>query len=98
MVNFFLFFYVLIFLPKILFRKKIFLFERVLGHPPILHTNGSIIWIHAVSVGEAKAAQPLLQELKVRYPESFFLITTTTITGLEEAKRSLHQADFHRLL
>lgn len=51
------------------------------------------IWIHAVSVGEVKAAQPLYLELSKLHPDSFFLITAHTATGLAEARRSLPGAD-----
>jgi 3-deoxy-D-manno-octulosonic-acid transferase len=51
------------------------------------------IWIHAVSVGEIKAAQPLYLELRKLHPDSFILITTVTATGLAEAKRSLPGAN-----
>ncbi|MCC6127834.1 MAG: hypothetical protein IT584_01355, partial [Chlamydiae bacterium] len=52
-----------------------------------------VIWIHAVSVGETKAARPLFLRLKIAYPDAFFLITHATQTGYEEAKRSLASAD-----
>ncbi len=52
-----------------------------------------VIWIHAVSVGEIKSAEPLYQKLKGHYPTSFFLITTTTATGQDEARRTLSTAD-----
>lgn len=45
------------------------------------------IWIHAVSVGEIKAFQPLFLPLKQKYPDAFFLLTCTTATGMQEAKR-----------
>ncbi len=60
--------------------------------------NRPVIWIHAVSVGEVKASQPLFQTLRKDRPDAFFLITTTTATGQEEAKRSLPQADAYRFL
>lgn len=59
----------------------------------IPHPTGPVIWIHAVSVGEIKAAQPLFRELRKREKDAFFLITTTTATGQAEAKRSLPEAD-----
>jgi 3-deoxy-D-manno-octulosonic-acid transferase len=39
------------------------------------------IWIHAVSVGEARAAAPLVKALFDRYPDHRILITTMTPTG-----------------
>ena len=46
-----------------------------------------VIWIHAVSVGETKAAEPLFRRLKSQYPNSFFLIINGTATGQAEARR-----------
>lgn len=39
------------------------------------------IWIHAVSVGETRAAQPLVNALRQQWPEASFLITQMTPTG-----------------
>ena len=41
----------------------------------------SIIWIHAVSVGEVNASMSLLRKLLEDYPNSEILVTTTTPTG-----------------
>lgn len=40
-----------------------------------------VIWIHAVSVGESEAVFPLVRQLQKQYPNSNFLVTTTTPTG-----------------
>ena len=40
-----------------------------------------LIWLHAVSVGETRAAQPLIAALRVRYPQHQILITHMTPTG-----------------
>lgn len=40
-----------------------------------------VIWLHAVSVGEAMASRPLLKALRQRYPDHALLISTTTETG-----------------
>lgn len=40
-----------------------------------------VIWIHAVSVGETRAAQPLVAELAKRYPQHEILFTHMTPTG-----------------
>jgi len=40
-----------------------------------------VIWVHAVSVGEVRAAQPLVQALQREYPGHRILVTTMTPTG-----------------
>lgn len=40
-----------------------------------------VIWLHAVSVGEAIAARPLLKALRTRYPSHAILVSNTTETG-----------------
>jgi 3-deoxy-D-manno-octulosonic-acid transferase len=40
-----------------------------------------VIWIHAVSVGETRAAEPLVRTLLVRYPAHRILLTHMTPTG-----------------
>jgi len=39
------------------------------------------LWIHAVSVGEARAAGPLVKRLLQEQPDKNILVTTTTPTG-----------------
>jgi 3-deoxy-D-manno-octulosonic-acid transferase len=41
------------------------------------------IWIHAVSVGETRAAEPLIAELRPRFPRHRILVTHMTPTGRE---------------
>jgi 3-deoxy-D-manno-octulosonic-acid transferase len=45
------------------------------------------LWIHAVSVGEAHAAKPVVAEILRRRPGTSIVITTTTVTGQEQARR-----------
>ncbi len=40
-----------------------------------------LIWIHAVSVGETRAAQPLVARLRERFPDHRILMTHMTPTG-----------------
>ncbi|MGD9943859.1 MAG: lipid IV(A) 3-deoxy-D-manno-octulosonic acid transferase [Burkholderiaceae bacterium] len=42
-----------------------------------------LLWLHAVSVGETRAAQPLLRALLERYPRHELLLTHMTPTGRE---------------
>ncbi|HEY3308148.1 MAG TPA: glycosyltransferase N-terminal domain-containing protein, partial [Desulfuromonadaceae bacterium] len=43
--------------------------------------NQPVILVHAVSVGEAIAARPLLKALRIRYPEHAIVVSNTTETG-----------------
>ncbi|RMH15335.1 MAG: 3-deoxy-D-manno-octulosonic acid transferase [Gammaproteobacteria bacterium] len=45
------------------------------------------IWVHAVSVGEVRAAMPLIDALLLRHGNMPLVLTTTTPTGHEVAKR-----------
>jgi 3-deoxy-D-manno-octulosonic-acid transferase len=51
------------------------------GHLPTVHRLGPLIWLHAVSVGETRAAEPLVELLLQRYPEHRMLLTHMTPTG-----------------
>jgi 3-deoxy-D-manno-octulosonic-acid transferase len=53
--------------------------ERFGSYPPAL--PGPYIWIHAVSVGETRAALPLVEELRARKPGHHILVTHMTPTG-----------------
>ncbi len=44
-----------------------------------------VLWIHAVSLGETRAAQPLVSALRARYPDHALLVTHMTATGREAA-------------
>lgn len=46
-----------------------------------LEVRRPLIWIHAVSVGETRAAEPLVQAFARKYPEHRILLTHTTPTG-----------------
>jgi 3-deoxy-D-manno-octulosonic-acid transferase len=50
------------------------------------------LWIHAVSVGEALAAKPIVTEIVRQRPETSIVFTTTTITGQAQAKRLFPEA------
>jgi 3-deoxy-D-manno-octulosonic-acid transferase len=46
-----------------------------------------IIWLHCVSVGETRAAEPLVALLQDKYPDHQILITNTTPTGRATSKQ-----------
>lgn len=52
-----------------------------------LDRNRPVVWAHAVSVGEVVAAMPVLRELKAQKPEVQIVLSVTTSTGHETARR-----------
>ena len=62
-----------------------------LGHVParVLDAVGSrpVIWVHAVSVGEVLAASRLIADLEARAPSYRVLVSTTTRTSQELARK-----------
>jgi 3-deoxy-D-manno-octulosonic-acid transferase len=53
---------------------------RALHHP---------LWVHAASVGEVLAAEPLIQQVRREQPGLPIVVSTTTITGRETARERL---------
>jgi 3-deoxy-D-manno-octulosonic-acid transferase len=68
------------------FRERL---GRVPGPIAAAAANGGAIWIHAVSVGEVLAAQPVVERLKLAYPDRAILVSTTTETGQKLARERL---------
>ncbi|MDH5666974.1 MAG: 3-deoxy-D-manno-octulosonic acid transferase [Nitrospira sp.] len=55
-----------------------------------------VIWVHAVSLGEAVAAAPLVRALHQRHPEFRYIVTTVTETGREAVEQRLAGVAEHR--
>ncbi|MGH2638792.1 MAG: 3-deoxy-D-manno-octulosonic acid transferase [Rhabdochlamydiaceae bacterium] len=86
---------VLIYLPKWLWEalrykkhRRSFL-EKLGFHLPefVFTKKGPRIWIHSISMGETKAAIPLIKQLQDSYPTASIVISTITETGYVEAGR-----------
>ncbi|CRI64509.1 Kdo transferase [Thiocapsa sp. KS1] len=54
------------------------------------------VWIHAVSVGEVQAAEPLIRRLIEHDPPLSVLVTTTTPTGAEQLRERFGKSVAHR--
>ncbi len=100
--NLALFLYLLLISPKLFYeylflgKKRLKLSER-LGFKNYnfeINKNKKVVWIHAVSVGEAKAAKTLIRIIKDKMPQAYVIVSSITLTGHNEAKRSL-DADFY---
>ncbi len=60
--------------------------------------NGPSIWVHAVSVGEVRAAAILVPRLMERWPTVPIVMTTTTPTGARQVRDLFGTAVYHRYL
>ena len=64
--------------------------ERM-GRVPARLTDGSrpgrVIWVHAVSVGEVLAVSGLVEQIRLASPQTRVLVSTTTDTGQELARK-----------
>ena len=63
--------------------ERVLWLER-LGH--VARTGGCDAWVHAASLGEVVAAQPLVRELERLYPGARLQLTTTTRSGRERLR------------
>ena len=56
---------------------------------------GRFVWIHAVSLGETRAAAILLTALRAQWPDMRLLLTHGTATGRAEGEKLLLPGDVH---
>jgi 3-deoxy-D-manno-octulosonic-acid transferase len=61
-------------------------FGRYAGPGPVV-AGRPVIWLHAVSLGETRAAQPLFQRLREAFPGHDFVVTQMTASGREAAQQ-----------
>lgn len=104
--NTFLFFAALLLIPKFLwdfllhkkyrssflerFGIKVPNLDKIRGKKPI--------WIHAVSLGEVKAAAPFIHQILKEDPKAVICLSTTTETGQAEAKKHFPHLGAHFFL
>lgn len=65
--------------------------EKLWGRLPNREGPRPCLWLHAVSVGEVLQIRPLMKLLTAQRPGWDFVITTTTRTGLDVAKKEFSQ-------
>lgn len=59
---------------------------------------GTVIWVHAVSLGETKAVGPLIRRFLQEAPELALVVSSGTETGHAEAKKAFPEARLHLML
>ena len=60
--------------------------QRLGNLPTLKQGQQPVIWLHCVSVGEARAAQSLARALAERFPAASLVVSTTTVTGQKVAR------------
>lgn len=76
--------------PYFLFKRGKYLagLKQRLGFLPEFPPSGRpVLWLHCVSVGETNAVKPLVEAILKKFPNYRFVISTTTKTGNELARR-----------
>jgi len=63
-----------------------------------LEPKPKLLWVHAVSVGEVRAAAPLVRALARDYPDHDVLVTCLTAGGREMAKQVFGESVLHAWL
>ncbi len=61
--------------------------QKLWGLVPRRTGDAPCVWLHAVSVGEVNLLAPLIAEMAKRRPDWQFVISTTTQTGFDLARR-----------
>jgi 3-deoxy-D-manno-octulosonic-acid transferase len=74
------------------FRKYLPTLKDRLGYPKIPQLRRSV-WIHAVSVGEVKSVQGLIEKLRPAHPGQPIVVSTNTPAGQELARSTAGLAD-----
>jgi 3-deoxy-D-manno-octulosonic-acid transferase len=63
--------------------------ERLGRVPAVARRLRRPVWVHAASVGEALAAEPLIRQLRLHRPDLPIVLSTTSLTGRETARTRL---------
>lgn len=67
-----------------------------LGHASLARPAGTLLWLHAASVGEANSVLHFIGLLRKHYPTLHILLTTGTVTSAELMNTRLPQGVMHQ--
>ncbi len=73
-------------------------FKRFLQRLAFTQYRSVDVVLHAVSLGEMRAATPIVEALLEQYPHLKILLTSTTLTGFEQGEKSFGDRVMHRYL
>lgn len=61
--------------------------REYLGRVPSRPVSAHCVWLHGVSLGEINATRTLVAELRQRSPDIAVVVSSTTTTGLQQARK-----------
>lgn len=73
-------------------------FNERLGMPVADRPSGTLIWLHAASVGESLSMLPLIEKLLEDRPGCHLMLTTGTVTSAKLMKERLPERAFHQYI
>jgi len=97
---FYLPYIVLIFLRKLIKKEHPHKYKEKIFLNKIIRPKGFLIWFHAASIGELKSILPLVEYYLKQNPNSYFLITTVTLSSYNEFEKRFNSNKrvFHQFM
>jgi len=71
-------------------------FAERLGRTKLVRPDGTLIWLHAASVGESISLLPLITRLQTEAPHTTLLMTTGTVTSARLMAERLPEGAIHQ--
>ena len=71
-------------------------FQERFGRTTVKRSSNNLIWVHAISVGEANSTLPLISALRKTYAASDILVTTGTKTSADLMADLLPEGVIHQ--
>lgn len=94
LLNFLYFLVVLLLSPWLVYKMlstgkyRRGILDKLLGRTGLMPTSKQRVWFHGVSVGEVHLLRQVIAAFRRRHPEWDCVVSTTTDTGLEEARKA----------
>jgi 3-deoxy-D-manno-octulosonic-acid transferase len=73
-------------------------FAERFGYAAFPRPQGTLVWIHAASVGETLSVLPIINKLSESHKDVHFLLTTGTVTSAKLIETRLPQRAFHQYI
>lgn len=73
-------------------------FKERFGYSKIPRPKGTLLWLHAASVGEANSVLFLIEEIKARFADVHILLTTGTVTSAKLIEKRAIKGVIHQFV